>query len=321
MRDIVDAFLVYYATVITYYFRNTKEDPLETLTEPKVGVWGHIVNPTLQELILLTERYALDRTIIDDSKDIFEVPRFEQEGSISYFLTRYPYDVQDIDIDTAPILIIIGDSFLLTITQQEVPFLKPFIEGKRVFNTTQKINLFLEFMFELIIAYERKLTRTRRLVYKDMGRVRNIRGKDIQRLVFLEQELNETISALVPTNAWLQQLTKGNYIQMFSDDNERLEDLLIANSQLIESAKSILKTIQNIRSASESILTQNLNGTIRMLTVFTIVLTIPTLIASLFGMNVAVPFQTNPSGFWIIFGFIMIMVGVALYFFNRSRWI
>ena len=199
--------------------------------------------------------------------------------------------------------------------------MKPFIEGKRSFATTQKTKLFLEFLTELMVTYERKLTRTRKMVYRDMGRVRSIRGREIQRLVFLEQELNETISALVPTNAWLNLLTKGNYIQMFSEDRELLEDLIIVNIQLVDSAKSILKTIQNIRGASEAILTQNLNSTIRTLTAFTIILTIPTLIASLFGMNVAIPFQESPYGFWIVLGFIAIVVGLTFYFFTRNRWL
>lgn len=307
--------------MITHYLKKVDEQIPQVITQPTKGEWVHVVSPTESEILILAEDYGLDKVVISDIKDIFEVPRFEQEGLISYFFTRYPYDVKDVDIDTAPILIVFGESFLMTIAQQETPFLDQFIEGKRPFSTTQAIKLFLEFMSELVIAYERKLTRTRRLVYKDMERVRSIKGKDIQRLVFLEQELNETISALVPTNAWLQQLTKGNYIQMFRDDRERLEDLLIANSQLIDSTKSILKTIQNIRSASEAILTQNLNSTIRMLTAFTIILTIPTLISSLFGMNVAIPFETSPYGFWIVLGLIVVAVLVAIYFFTRSRWI
>ncbi len=307
--------------MITHYFKTAEEAELKVIPEPRTGVWTHVTAPTEAEFTTLVALYGLDEVIIEDSKDVFEVPRFEQEGSIAYFFTRYPYDVQDIDIDTAPILIILGETFLLTIAEAEVPFLTPFVEGKREFSTTHKTTLFLEFMSELVVTYDRKLTHTRKLVYKDMGRVRSIKGRDIQRLVFLEQELNETISALVPTSAWLGQLTKGNYIQMFSEDRELLEDLLIANSQLIDSAKSILKTIQNIRSASEAILTQNLNSTIRMLTAFTIILTIPTLIASLFGMNVPIPFGENPWGFWIVVGLIVTVVTVTIHFFTRNRWI
>jgi magnesium transporter len=307
--------------MITHYFKTDTQKDVQTLTEPKTGVWTHVVAPSDEELTSLISQYGLDDAIIEDIKDVFEVPRFEREGVTSYFFTRYPYDVQDIDIDTAPILFIMGETFLITIAEQEVPFLDLFIEGKREFATTQKTKLFLEFLYELVVTYERKLTRTRKMVYRDMGRLRNIRSRDIQRLVFFEQELNEIMSALVPTHGWLQQLTKGNYIQLFSEDRELLEDLLIANIQLVDSAKSILKTIQNIRNASEAILTQNLNSTIRRLTAFTIVLTIPTLVSSVFGMNVPLPLQNNSHAALYIGGFIITAVSLVIYFFRSNRWI
>lgn len=306
--------------MITHYFKSHEETTLLTFDEPRSGVWTHVVAPTDEEFTQLIALYGLDESIVEDSRDFFEVPRFDREGTVAYFFTRYPYDVKDHDIDTAPILIVLGETFILTIAQQEVPFLDQFIDAKKEFATTYRTTLFLEFMTALTVAYDRKLTRMRKMVYRDMGRVRSIRGRDIQRLVFFEQELNETISALAPTNAWLQQLTKGNYIQMFSEDRELLEDLLIDNGQLVDSAKSILKTIQNIRGASDALLTQNLNYTIRMLTAFTIVLTIPTLVASLFGMNVAVPLAENPFAFWIIVGLIVTVVGITVHFFMRNRW-
>ncbi len=291
------------------------------LDAPRTGVWTHVVAPTENELKSIFDLYALEHTIVEDIKDFFEVPRFEQWGSVSYFFTRYPCDVPDLDIDTAPILIILGESFLITIAEQDVPFLSPFIGGKSEFATIQKTKLFLDFMSALIVSFERKLTKTRRMVYRDLGRVRSIRGRDMQRLVFLEQELNETISALVPTNAWLQHLTKGNYIHMFAEEREVLEDLLIDASQLVDSAMSILKTIQNIRSAAEATLTQSLNYTIRMLTAFTIVLTIPTLVSSLFGMNVTLPLQNHPHAFWLIIVLIVTAVSLTAYFFRTNRWI
>jgi magnesium transporter len=307
--------------MITRYFKQAVESKLEVLDSSRAGAWMHVVAPTETELTSLVAEYGLEDTIIEDIGDFFEVPRFEQEGSVSYFFTRYPCDVPDLDIDTAPLLIVLGETFILTIAKQEVPFLKSFIEGKRFFQTVQKATFFLDLLTALMSAYDRKLTRIRKMVYRDMGRVRSMRGKDLQRLVFIEQELNEMLSSLVPTNAWIHQLNKGNYIQMFSDDRELLEDLLIDGGQLIDSTKSILKTIQNIRTASEAIITQGLNITLRTLTATTIVLTIPTIIASLFGMNVPLPLEGKPYAFVIVLGLIFVGVGTTIYFFNRNRWI
>ncbi len=307
--------------MITHYYKSKEDAELEILVSSRGGVWTHVISPTEEERKALIEEYGLDDTIIEDIDDFFEVPRFEQEGNISYFFTRYPCDVPDLDIDTAPILIVLGETFILTIAKQEVPFLKSFIGGERLFQTVQKATFFLDLLTALMSAYDRKLTRIRKMVYRDMGRVRSMRGKDLQRLVFIEQELNEMLSSLVPTNTWVHHLNKGNYIQMFSDDRELLEDLLIDGGQLIDSTQSILKTIQNIRTASEAILTQGLNTTLRALTATTIVLTIPTLISSLFGMNVPLPFDGIPHAFWIVVGLILTGVSTTVYFFNKNRWI
>jgi magnesium transporter len=306
--------------MINYYYRKEKSEALSEVTDSRLGVWTNVVSPTDEELKAIVTEHNLEDTVVEDIQDFFEVPRFEIEDPNAYFFTRYPYDVKDLDIDTAPILFILTETSLITIAEQEVPFLKVFAEDKRSFATIDKTHLFIEFLTELMMAYERKLTRTRKMVYKDMGRVRSMRGKDVQRLVFIEQELNEMISALVPTNVWFNQLNKGNHLKFIDDDREMLEDLLIEAGQLIDSAKSILKTIQNIRVASETILTQGLNSTIRTLTAVTIVLTIPTLVSSLFGMNVPNPLEVYPHAFWIIVFLILVSVAFTVYFFNRNRW-
>jgi magnesium transporter len=306
--------------MIHHYLRQTVEEPVSDVDEVTPGVWTHVAGHSKAEIDSVIADYELEETIVEDIKDFFEVPRFELENGKAYFFTRYPYDVKDHDIDTAPILFVLGETSLITIAEQEVPFLKSFADGKRTYVTTGNTHLFLEFLTALMVAYERKLTKTRKEVYRDMGRVRSIRGKDLQRLVFVEQELNEVISALIPTNQWFAQLAKGTHIKFGEEDRELLEDLLIDCGQLIDSAKSILKTIQNIRGASEVVLTQSLNNTIRTLTAVTIILTIPTLVSSLFGMNVANPLEDYAHAFWIVLGIIMVLVLATIHFFSKNRW-
>ncbi len=308
--------------MITHYFKAKDHEDISVKNEHCIDGWTHVIAPTDDELRALVEEFHLDETIVADIKDNFEVPRFEQEGSVSYFFTRYLNNKEsEIDTDTSPILIILGLTFIITIANQRVPFIETCISGKKNIQTTQKTSLFLVLMSAMVANYGRFLNGIRKTVHRDVAHVRAIRARDIQRLVLFEQELNEILSALLPTNAWLHQLNRGNYIQMFTEDRELLEDLLIASGQLVDSAKTIMKTIQNIRSASEAFLTQKLNSTIRMLTAFTIILTIPTLIASLFGMNVPVPLQNEPYAFWFIVGFIVAIVLVTIHFFMKNRWI
>ncbi len=141
------------------------------------------------------------------------------------------------------------------------------------------------------------------------------------RLVEFEHQLNDTVAAVVPTNIWLEQVADGNYLQLFSDDVELMGDLTITNRQVIESAKTVLRDIQNIRSASATILTNNLNATIKTLTVLTIILTIPTIVASLYGMNVSLPFEQHQYAFWLVLTCIGMIVSLVVWIFFRNNWL
>ncbi len=306
--------------MITHYFRTLKDEKLKEVREVRSGVWTHAEKPGEVELEALIQDFGLDGAIVADARDLFEVPRFERSNSVGYFFVRYPYDDKDEDIDTAPLLIVMGESFVLTISQRKVPFIQKLIDKGEIV-TTQKTKLFIQLMSALTKAYDTELVRMRRSVYKDRINLQKIGANDIARLVGYEHALNETIAAVVPMNAWLQQLTAGNQMQLFSDDIELMEDLMIANGQLLDSSKMLLKTIQNVRGATEAILTQNLNRTIKLLTALTILLTIPTLVSSLFGMNVGIPLAENPNAFWAILVLITGVVGVVVYFFVRKEWL
>jgi magnesium transporter len=265
--------------------------------------------------------YALDEAVLEDARDFFEVPRMERDGGVTYFFARYPFDDKEEYIDTAPLLIVMGESFVLTLYLRDVPQFKPFIENKTAVITTQKAKFFIQIMDVLTRSYERDLTRLRKAVHRNKTRLQTIGSKEITRLVNYEHELNDMIAALIPTNAWLQQMRGGNFMQLYQEDIELMEDLVIANGQLVDSARSVLKTIQNIRQATESILTNNLNLTIRTLTIVTILLTIPTLVSSLYGMNVPLPFSDNPNTFYGIVIIIFSGVLLVLYLFKRNRWL
>ena len=307
--------------MITHYFKTAQDTELKTFDAIRAGVWTHVVCPTDEEIERLVQEYTLDGAVLEDARDFFEVPRMERKGGVTYFFTRYPYDEKEEDSGTAPLLIVMGESFILTLSVREVPQFAEFISCSEAFTTTQNAKFFIQIMDSITFSYERELVRFRKLVQKDRARLRRLGSRQIERLVDFENDLNDMIAALVPTNIWLQQVTTGNYIQLYNEDVELMNDLMIANSQLVNSARSVLKTIQNIRTATEAILTNKLNNTIRTLTILTIILTIPTIIASLFGMNVTIPFGNNPYAFWMVLGCIFVVVLGVVLLFKRNKWL
>lgn len=306
--------------MLTYYFRTIKDDSLKELTEARSGVWAHLVEPTDEELATITKAFALDEDIVSDAKDFYEVPRMERASGVTYFFTRYPLRDQLQDNDTAPLLIIVGESFVVTIAVRELPQFKKFISGEEVVITTQKAKFFIQMMDVLTNSYDKELMRLRKAVHKDRARLQTIGPKEVERLVGYENILNSMVDALIPTNTWLQQVTRGSYMQLYSDDVETMEDLVIANGQVVNSTRSILKTIQNIRGASEAIMTSRLNNTLRILTILTIFLTVPLVITSMYGMNVPLPLQDKAYSFGLIMGFNVVLLAILAVVFRRNNW-
>lgn len=307
--------------MIKYYFRTVKDDALKCITELRNGVWIHVVDPSEAELSALAEQLELDASILDDARDFFEVPRLERSGGVTYFFTRYPFEQQTEDTETAPLLIVTAQTFVMTISVKEVPQFERFFSGETVVHTTQKTKLFIQMMQAITESFERQLIRLRRAVHKDRAKLRKISNQEIVRFVNQEHKLNDMVAAVLPTNVALQQVMSGSYLQVYADDKELVEDLRIDNAQVVESARALLKTIQNVRNASEAILANNLNNRIKTLTVLTILLTIPTITASLYGMNVPLPLQEHPAAFFAVIGFILLTVSLVVWYFRKNEWL
>jgi len=306
--------------MITYYFRTVKDQSLQTLEQSRSGVWAHVVAPTETELTTLEQTYALDEGVMEDVTDFYEVPRLEINDGVVYLFTRYPLSSINEDTNTAPILFVLGPSYVVTIAQYDVPPIDALLAGDEPTYTTQKSKLFLQLMDAVTTAFDKELLRLRKQVHKDRIRLRSIGTRDIERLVVNETKLNSMVDALVPTNAALQKILKSNYITFYTEDREMVEDVVIANDQVVNSARSVLKTIQNIRSATEAIMSSRLNNALRILTVLTIMLTIPLVIPSIYGMNVPLPAQDEPYIFSVIVGVNLLFMLTLAIVLRKNNW-
>lgn len=310
----------YSLTMITKYFRSVKETELQKVDEVRPGVWVHAENPADAELDTLAKEYSLERDLLKDAVDFYEVPRFESEEGVAYFFTRFPHHTDD-DAETAPILLAVTPTAVISVAREHPAFLNPYLQGKTPLFTTQRTKLFLLLVSAINTAYQQKITMIRREVQRGKVNLHKIRDQDVVRLVGLEGTLNEFITALSSSNAALRTILSGNHLQLYEEDRDMVEDIQLENQQLLESAKSSLKTIQNVRSAYTVIITNNLNHVIKLLTSITVILTIPTIIASLGGMNVPIPFQTSPHAFtFVILTIFGGMTGVW-YVFTRRDWL
>lgn len=306
--------------MVTNIFRAMKDSEIKTLPEFRAGAWVYVEDPVEDEIHRLADELKLEAGHLKDALDPNEVPRLEVEDNDIYIYTRVPFYHKDQYL-TLPVLFVMGEGFLMTVASRRLPFLDKFMNGKREFFTTQKVKLFLLLFSEINILFQNSINQISRMVRAKTVNMEKISNNDILQFVRLEEALNDFLQVLTPTNSILNKIIAGRIIPLFEYDEDLIEDLSLSTGQLIENCRSSLRHIVNSRDAYSTIMSNNLNRVIKLLTAMTIILNIPMIITSFYGMNVNLPF----SGGGLAFIYIIIMTlgisGLVVYLFNRNRWL
>jgi len=288
--------------MIKYYYKNLRSKQVSELEEYQPGSWVCVQKPTEDEIAYLVKRFKLDPGHLEDAMDEDEMPRLEKEGDKSYIFMRYAYTTDDLELTTAPLLFIVGPDILITVALRDLPRLQRFMNGKVEFATTQRTKLVLQILNQIVDEYEAFINNISRQTKVIRSRLRGheISNQDFVDFVLIEDELNEFLSALQPTTAILRRLLLGKHIQLYEEDQDLVEDLLLNNEQSIESCNSNIKTIINIREAYSTINSNNLNRSMKVLTAFTVLITLPNVVYGMYGMNIPLPFQHEPWAYWFV---------------------
>ncbi|MBC7512232.1 magnesium transporter CorA family protein [Candidatus Saccharibacteria bacterium] len=303
------------------YLRATKSsltiEQKETLLE---GTWVRSEKPTENEKIALIN-LGVDEDILNDALDPHEVPRVESDDGMTYFITRLPDTDDDFNDYTTPILFAISSEHLFTVSRDSLGRLwQPFIDTTNA-PTAERTRLFMLMMEAITQQYQRRVAIINRQMRATTSDLSNLGARDISTLSGYERKLNDYLDALIPTNTATEKLLSGRMLTLTEDDRDLVEDLSIDFEQLIARCKSLLRTITNLRDSYRAVMDTRLNETIRLLTVITLALTIPTMIAGLFGMNVTLPpgAAESPYMFWAIIAISLLFAGTMSLYFLRKR--
>lgn len=301
------------------YLRSTHYRPaIKEISELQPGTWIRSEKPSEEDLAELV-KLGLDADILRDALDPHEVPRIELEDGWTYFITRLPDTDDDFNDFTTPVLFALGDEYIATVSRDSLGRLwQPFIDKTNA-PTTQKTKLLMLMVDAIAVQYQRRVASINRQMRASTDDVRNLRPGDIATFVEYERKLNDYLDALIPTNTALEKLLGGRLLRLYEDDRDLVEDLSIDIEQLISRCKSLLRTITNVRDSYRAVMDTRLNETLRILTVITLAMTIPTMIAGIYGMNVPLPGQESPVAFWIILGVSAFAALSLSYYFMKKR--
>lgn len=301
------------------YYRSTVQSPrLKKQAKLVTGSWIKVEKPSRANMKLL-EDMQLASDNLHDALDPYEVPRLERDGNWTYYIARIPDTNDELGGFTEPILIAISDRHLVTVSRDQLMQLwEPFIDENRI-PTTQRGKLFLAMVNAIINQFERQLAVINRRMREIMLDVSNIRADDVAIFTENERKVNDYLDALVPMNTSLEKLLNSNALKLFDNDADMVEGLSIDLEQLIVRCKSQLRTITNLRDSYRAVMDTRLNETLRILTVITVVMTIPTVVAGVFGMNVKLPGTGTPFDFWWIIGLTGLTALLAMVYFMSRR--
>ena len=310
-------------------FYEKQDGKLLGIESLKVNCWVNIAPPfNSLELDKLSEELQVPLDFLTDPLDIDERTRFEIEDDVKFIVVNTPAlnkeGVDDLTLYiTVPIGIIITPQHIITISSYETAVIQSFVEDKvKNFNQLDVSLFVLQILEQNVYTYLRCL--------KDINVRRNIieqdvyessKNQDLKSLLSLEKSFVYFVTAL-SSNALLKQRIQRMDLLSIQHDEEKsdlLEDIMIDNSQAQEMAHIYSNILSNTMGALASMISNNLNVVMQRLTLITIILMVPTLVASFYGMNVAdLPLKDTPYAFWLLFGGSMIF-SISLVLFFRSK--
>lgn len=306
--------------MIEIYFKSIRDTTFEKITDYRVGSWIHIDDANIKDLSKLCEITSLEISDLKDSLDKYEIPRIEQQEDNVIIFLRHPFEDEE-GFYTTTITIILTKSYIITISPIKSKLIDTVISSKINLATTQKSKLLLFFLLQTIQDFTLKIKNVRYTVIEQEKNNKNIDNTTILTLTQNESKLNQYLSSLVPMRTLLEVITNGRYVILYEKDQDLLEDLLLAIKQSEDLCRVNIKTIRSLRDAYQSLFTNDMNKTIKLLTAITIIFTIPTIIASIYGMNVILPFASKPYAFFLILFISIILCALSVWIFIRKKWL
>lgn len=282
-----------------------------------------------EELEELALRYDIPMDFLTDPLDIDERSRYEREEDVRLIIINTPLTNplgEDVDalFITTPIGIILTPDHVITITAYDNPVLDLFLQSKvRYFNPANESLFVLQILERTVYRFLtclKQLNKQRNVIEKVL--YNSSRNKELRQLLKIEKSLVYLVNSLSANELLKMKMKRTDYLKIRDDEDltDLFEDIIIDNSQALEMANVYTNILNGTMDAYGSIISNNLNITMKRLTSITIILMVPTLVASFFGMNVEIPFnEANPYYIFIILGVSLVASLLLMWYFQRKR--
>jgi magnesium transporter len=310
---------------------------LLTIDNPaEKGAWINLFDPTETEVDAIAATLNINVDLLKAALDEEERSRIEVDNHHLLILVNIPVHSEEgggLVYDTIPLGIIICEHSVITVCLKENLVLKEFEANRqRTFATFKKTRFVLQILFIIASFYLRFLKQIDKKSNNIENQLhRSMQNEELIKLLNLEKSLVYFITSLRANEIVLEKLLKSHLVKfdpdlqltsqilkMYPDDEELLEDVITENKQAIEMAETYSNILSGMMDAFASVISNNLNIVMKFLTSVTIVMALPTMVASFFGMNVAVPMQHSPYAFMITLSISLLLSITAVFLLRRK---
>lgn len=308
------------------YFKNIEHQTI-AIDKPEDGTWINVLPPLKQEEFTeLSESLEIPIDFLKDSLDIDERSRYEIDDNVKLIVIKTPtennsFNDSDAFYITIPICIILTHNQIVTVNSFENEAIKKFLNTFQNRNPDKK-NMMVLKIFE-------KVTNNFQDYLKEINLRRNTlehklyvanRNEELLQLMRIQKSLVYFLTALRSNELLMMKMVRTNFLQLNEDEKDFLDDLIVETSQALEMANTYTNILSSTLDAFASIISNNQNEVLKRLTTLTIVLTVPILIASIYGMNVPIPYKDTPYAFWIpVIISLIILAVVAWNYWKRVK--
>ena len=299
-------------------YKTNETNMIERIDEVIDNCWIDLVSPTKEEIEVVSLKTGIDKDLILKMLDEEETPRFEKEDDSTLIVIDSPYIGDDnVKYSTLPLGIITGSNkHILTISSQKLEVLKLFKRGKvKDINTSLRSRLTIQILY---LKYLRMIDKEIDKTEKELHSLSE--NEELINVLNIEKSLVYFITSLKENKRVIEKINRGNVIPMYEEDLDLLEDASIENEQASEMANIYREILSSVSDTYATLISNNLNIAMKILTSITIIFSVPTMVASFLGMNVHLGIISDLKyGFLIIIGFCVIVSIIIALIFKKKK--
>ena len=313
--------------LLKIYNTDVETNEFQEIKEFKKGSWINLVNPSENEIKKVCESISIQEDFIRDALDYEEKARIDQEDDDNTIL--FVVDVPIIEkgeeneiYATMPLgMIVVRDDFFITVSLRKNRIIESFEKRKiKNFQTYKKTRFIFQILYlnsSFYLNYLKQINKETEIAEYILKN--SMRNKELLKLLNLEKGLVYFTTSLKSNELVMEKTLRGKIIKLYEEDSEILEDAITENKHAIEMSQIYTNILNGTMDAYASIISNNLNSVMKTLTSITIILAIPTMISSFWGMNVNLPLQNSPFGFIIMIAISVILTLLVSWWLKRRN--